>query len=112
MSKEVRNLYEMIPVHRRDSEVRDDGMVDVLIPRYGEGRIGRLLRSVFTNTPVRVHLDEIGTSVWKLCDGRHSVHDIGQTLQGQFGERIEPVYDLLEQFLVQMKRSELIDWKN
>jgi hypothetical protein len=107
--KDPQNLYELTPRRRRDFEERDDGTVDVLVPRYGGGRVGRLLRSVLNNKPVRVQLDDIGTKVWRLCDGRRTVLDIGTELQDAYGERIEPLYDRLGQFLEQMRKSGLID---
>jgi hypothetical protein len=81
----------------------------VLIPRYGDNAIGRLLKKVLSNRPVRVHLDDVGTSVWRLCDGDRTVKQIGEALHEQFGERIEPVYDRLETYLKQMQRADLIE---
>ena len=112
MAKPVRNLYELVPVQKRTFDENDDGTVDVFLPRYGEGRVGRLMKRVLSNTPVRIHLDDIGTSVWRLCDGTRSVLEIGESLHEKFGSRIEPVYDRLEVYLEQMRSSGLIEWKN
>jgi hypothetical protein len=109
--QQVLNLYELVPVRKRDFEARDDGAVAILVPRYGGGAAARILKLFLSKTPVRIHLDAVGSSVWMLCDGEHSVSDIGKSLHEAFGERIEPVYDRLEQFLTQMKRADLIDWK-
>jgi hypothetical protein len=111
MAKPVRNLYELVPVQRRTFDENDDGTVDVLLPRYGEGRVGRLMKRVLSREPVRVHLDDVGTSVWHLCDGERSVQEIAESLHEKFGSRIEPVYDRLEMFLEQMRTSGLIEWK-
>jgi len=110
VAKETRNLYELMPQQRRSFETLQDGTIDVLIPRYGNNPVGRVLKSIFNQRPVRVHLDDIGTRVWLLCDGSRSVQDIGRSLHDEFGERIEPVYDRLETFLNQMIRAGLIDW--
>jgi hypothetical protein len=106
------NLFELVPEQIRSFEELEDGTIDVLIPRYGRGAIGRVLKKVLSDRPVRIHLDDIGTSVWRLCDGKRSVHEIGQSLHKEFGQRIEPVYDRLETFLKQMKRADIIEWKN
>ena len=103
------NLYELRPRQRRLYEERTDGTIDVLIPRYGENVVGRLLKKVLNNRPVRVHLDDIGTSVWRLCDGRRTVHEIGRSLHVKFGDRIEPVYGRLETFLKQMQQAGMIE---
>jgi hypothetical protein len=110
--KPVQNLFDLRPRQRRSFEELDDGTIEVLIPRYGNNAVSRLLKKVLSNRPVRVHLDDIGASVWRLCDGQRTVHEIGQSLHGQFGDRIEPVYDRLERFLKQMKQAGLIELEN
>lgn len=112
MAKEVKNLYDLIPERSHAFEELGDGTIDVLLPRYGGGQVGRILKSFLSQRPVKVRLDEIGASVWRLCDGEKSVHEIGELLQDQFGERIAPVYERLEAFLNQMKKAGMIDWKN
>ena len=112
MPKHTENLFELKPRQLRSFEELDDGTIDVILPRYGDTRIGRLLKRVLSNRPVRIHLDDIGTSVWQMCDGRRTVDEIGRSLHDRFGDRIEPVYDRLEEFLMQMKRAGLIDLEN
>ena len=112
MAKPFQNIYELVPVQKRTFDENDDGTVDVLIPRYGEGRVSRLMKQVLSKEPVRIHLDDVGTSVWRLWDGTHSVLEIAESLHKKFGSRIEPVYDRLEMFLEQMRSSGLITWKN
>ena len=66
----------IIPVHNPSIawEKVEGGEVVVRIPRRSD-RLGRLISKVF-KVPDRkeVLLDEVGGSVWELCDG---VHDIG-----------------------------------
>ena len=45
----------------------------VFIPRFGDGRVGGVLEKLFRGAPIALHLDEMGTAVWRLCDGRRSV---------------------------------------
>lgn len=108
----TKNFYDLVPAQRRTCRERDDGTVEVLVPRYGKGIFGRVLAKFLNNRPVGVTLDDIGTNVWRLCDGRRSVYEIGREMHGRFGDRIEPVYERLETFLTQMHRAELIDWKD
>ena len=112
MGEDVRNLYDLIPGRLRPFEEKLDGTVEVLLPRYGENPMGRLLKNVFNNKPVRVQLDDIGTRVWRLCDGQHSVHEIGESLHKEFGDCLDPLYERLGQFLEQMRKSGLIEWVN
>lgn len=111
MTNNVKNLYDLVPEKQYGFEELKDGAIDVLTPRYGSGRVGRLLRSFLNPKPVRVRLDDVGASVWRLCDGRRSVYEIGEALRHEFGDRIEPLYDRLSTFVLHMKRNELIDFK-
>jgi len=110
-STKVRNLYELVPLRRRPFAGQEDGTVEVLLPRYGENLLGRLLEYIFTSRPIRVHLDDIGTAVWLLCDGARSVQEIGESLREKFGDGIEPVYDRLGTFLEHMRMRGMIEWK-
>ena len=112
MVQMVKNLLELVPEQKRTSEERPDGMIDVILPRYGNGWLSRILESVFRGAPVRVQLDDVGTRVWRLCDGHRCVRDIGTSLHAELGDSIEPVYDRLGEFFKQMKKAGLIRWKN
>jgi len=112
VGEKTRNLLELIPEQRRESEDCADGTVEVIMPRYGEGWFSRMLERIFRGAPVRVQLDDVGTSVWRLCDGRRNVREIGSEIHGQFGDSIEPVYDRLGEFFKRMDRAGIIGWKN
>jgi len=86
----------------------DDGEIDILVPPYGRGRIARKLESWFKASSHKVHLDDIGTFVWRRCDGTTRVSDIAAAMHDHFGERVEPVEDRLVQFLQQLVRSRFL----
>jgi hypothetical protein len=111
MTKQGPNLLDLIPERTRPSRDEPDGTITVLVPRFGDGRAGRLLQKFIGKSSISLHLDTIGTEVWKLCDGRRSVYEIGGCLQEKFGDRIEPVYERLGSFFRQMKRAGVIDWR-
>ncbi len=110
MAKQTLNFYELVPRQKRLFEERGDGTVDILLPRYGNSAINRVFKQFLNQKPVHLHLDDVGASVWRLCDGRRSVREIGATLHERFGGRIEPVYDRLGTFLEQMRKGGMIEW--
>jgi hypothetical protein len=101
----------MVPERKRPFAKREDGTVEVIIPRYGEGRVGKILSRFLKDEPVRLRLDRIGTTAWELCNGSNSVMAIGEHLKKCFGDEVEPVYDRLALFFMQMENRDLIDWK-
>ncbi len=55
-----------------------------------------------------IKLDKIGTVVWQHCNGKNTVRDIGEILGKEFGPDIEPIYERLFKFIVQMHKGKLI----
>jgi hypothetical protein len=106
-----RNLLTLVPERTKDYVLRDDGLVDVIIPRFGDGRVAKVLETLIKRSPILLKLDEVGTLTWHLCDGKHTVAEIGDQMQKTFGQKVEPVYDRLALFFKEMEKRELIRWK-
>jgi len=96
-------------LRRLDWNEADDGRVIVLRPRFGEGRMGRRLAVLFGLGDYRIRLDEIGTLVWRRCDGSHRGSEIAEELRREFGSRIEPAEERLNRFVDQMLRARMIE---
>jgi len=63
------------------AERREDGTVLLKVPRR-EGFVGKLLGALFMVPKVRkISLDEIGSAVWLMCDGRRSLAEISREVQ-------------------------------
>ena len=86
----------------------DDGRCVVLRPRFGEGRIGRWLAARLGNPCYRIRLDEVGSFIWKACDGETALTQIAGRLRAEFGERVEPAEERLARFVQSMLRSRMV----
>ncbi len=106
-----RNLLEMVP--RRDQEWIDteEGLVKILIPRYGRSRLGRWVAGRLSRPNIPVRLDEVGSSVWRACDGIATVQEIASTVEARFGDRIAPVHERLGKFFAALERGRFIRWR-
>ena len=63
----------------------------------------------FDRPPVtHVHMEPIGSFIWRQIDGRHSVYEIGQLLHETFGEEAEPLYERLSVYMKQLENNGLI----
>ncbi|MXY25899.1 MAG: PqqD family protein [Acidobacteria bacterium] len=87
----------------------DDGRCVVLRPQFGEGTIGRWLASKLGDPCYRIRLDDVGTFIWKACDGETPLTEIAGRLRRAFGERVEPAEERLARFVRSMLRSRMID---
>lgn len=53
-------------------------------------------------------MDEIGSMIWIMCDGKHTVNDICTELDAVYHEDVEPVLDNVSKFLEVLLKSNLI----
>lgn len=109
--KEKINFLDLIPIRTTQWEKRENELVVLLKPKFRNKLIAKYILPKMKNPFFRIKLDEIGSFVWKLCNEKNTVWDIGVKLKEEFGEKIEPVYDRLIIFLKQLERGKCIKFK-
>jgi hypothetical protein len=92
-----------IRVERSVAWCEEEGRVVLLVPRFGHGRVGKILGGLFGRHPIRVRLDDTGSRVWRLLDSCPTVEAIGQAL-GE-GLQDEAVKGRLDHFLRLLQRA-------
>ena len=94
---------------RRRLEWREeDGRCVLLRPRLGASRPGRWLAGLAGDPHYRIRLDEVGTLVWKACDGRTSLAEIARSMRSAFGVRVEPAEERLARFVRRMLKGRML----
>jgi hypothetical protein len=53
----------------------------------------------------------VGSCAWESCSGELTVKELGEILQVRFGEKVEPLYDRLANFLQSLERNRFITFK-
>ena len=106
--KEAPNLLDLKPVRLVESERTDDDRVTLLKPKFTWRPLAKLVQPRLKRPYYKIHLDEIGTFVWDRIDGETTVGAIADAAKEHFGEKIEPVYDRLKQFLYQLESGKFI----
>ena len=97
------------PRRMLDWREAEDGRCIVLRPKFGRSPLGRWLGSRVGEPHYRIRLDEIGTFVWKACDGRTSLSSIADQMREEFGPRVEPAEQRLVAFVGKMLHSRMLD---
>jgi len=71
-----------VPLRNEAVEVgrTDAGDVQLSVPRRDTWWVKALARLLYVPKRRRIALDEVGSFVWELCDGRHNVRQIIQAL--------------------------------
>lgn len=64
----------------------------------------------FLNTPQKfdIDLDEFGSLVWDLIDGKRSVYEICNETKNRFGKTTEPVYKNVITIIKQFSHNQMI----
>ena len=86
----------------------EDGRCVLLRPRFGRSRPGRCLAALTGDAHYRIRLDDIGTLVWKACDGRTTLAEIAGAMRSAFGDRVEPADERLARFVSRMLKGRMI----
>ncbi len=102
------NYLELTPIANYTYEKKENGLVNVLVPRFTDKLLGKYLQPRLKNKYIKANLDDIGTATWLLINGNNKVHQIANDLSEQFGEKIHPVNERLTQFLTQLYQAGFI----
>jgi len=106
------NLLELVPSRIVNFELRESNLVTILAPRFRNGIFKKLFQPRLKKPFLKVDLDEIGSEVWLLCDGKRNIKEIGERLKEKFAERIEPCYERLSLFFKQLENARFIEFIN
>jgi len=86
-----------------------NGKVIIVRPKWKLPLAKKLFGRFTKSQNFRIKLDDLGSAVWKNCDGKYSVKEIGEILGKEFGQEIEPIYDRLIKFILQLQRNKFIE---
>ena len=98
--KSGENYLDRIPVRKVGLEwdKAEDGIVTLLVEN--KGFFNRAAQLLLRKPKVsHIHLDEIGSYVWCEIDGKRTLAEIAEPFGEHFGEKIEPKYERLCEFV-------------
>lgn len=100
------NILDLVP--KKTMKWKRGDKVSIVVPR-ARNIIGKhFIDALGMKQTYRIKLDEYGSAVWKLCDGKRTVVQIGDELQKKYGKSVEPLYERLAIFIGVLKREGLI----
>ncbi len=112
--EEVLALYKTyIPaVTEKISEwcIDDHGMVT--LSTENKGIMNTIMQKVLKKPRISfIHLDEMGSFIWPLMDGKTTVKEIADQVEEHFGEKAHPLYERLLKFFEIVESYDFISWK-
>lgn len=106
------NLLDLIPEQKVKFEELDNGKITLLKPKFKNKFLVKYFQPNIKQPNYKIKLDRFGSFVWKQCDGKNTVEQIGNLLKEKFHDEIEPVYDRLAIFIQSMASNGFIKYKN
>lgn len=85
-----------------------DGLVILEYPKNFSNFEGWLHKRIGGPNNIRRPMDELGSKIWLMCDGKHTLQDICTELDEQYHEEVEPVLDRVWKFLEILLKQNLI----
>lgn len=106
--KEKINLLDVIPCKAGHVLTENEGELSVIaFPRFKRAWMRKFLLPKGMSPYIRVRLEEHGTAVWNLIDGKRTVREIIQLLSEHFGN--EENYDSrVTIFITQLRKDGFI----
>jgi hypothetical protein len=102
------NYLDLTPICAKKHLIGDDEKVTVLIPKFTNKFVVERIVPKLKHPDMKLNLDEIGSAVWLLMDGKKKVKEIALELSQKFGDKIQPVDERLTKFLTQLYEQRLI----
>lgn len=102
------NYLTMTPMANFEHIVNEKGLIDVLVPKFTDRVLGKILQPRLRNKYIRANLDEFGSETWLLINGNNKVSEIADKLTEKFGDKIQPVHQRLTIFLTQLYNAGFI----
>ena len=106
-----KNLLNFVPIrkYKWSRQEKNKELVRILKPRF-DSKLGKRFGNKFNiKETYNINLDEYGTAVWRLIDGKQTVHEIGEMLKTEFGDSVEPLYPRLAAFLRILEANSAIE---
>lgn len=104
------NYLELTPFRNYDFKVKSDGLIDVLVPRFTDKILGKILQPKLKKPFIRANLDELGSATWLEINGEKKVSEIIKNLDATMGDIIQPSQQRITLFLSNLYRNGFINF--
>lgn len=109
--KKNENYLERIPA-RKDGVLWSEKDGIVTLETENKGAMNRILQILIKKPKVSyIHLDEIGSFVWTVMDGKKDIIKLGEKVKDRFGEKSEPLYERLVKYFQILESYGFSEWK-
>lgn len=98
--KSQENYLDKMPFRNPDINWTADDKGIVTLEIENKGIIKKVTQILFKKPKISyIHLDEMGSFIWPLIDGKKDITAIGEFVKEHFGEKANPLYERLAQYI-------------
>ena len=106
------NYLEKIPERSGGLGWKIDGNGIVTLEIENKGIVNKVAQKLFKKPKISyVHLDETGSFVWQIMDGKKSIIDLGKEVEEKFGDKASPLYERLAKYFQILDSYGFVKWK-
>ena len=107
------NYLDLIPCRASELRWHKDLKEKMILEVENRGIFNTIAQKVFGKPRyTKIHLDENGTFIWPLIDGKKTVTDIAALVKEEFGEKAEPLYPRIVKYFQIMESYHFINFIN
>jgi len=107
--KKGENYLAYVPAisEKNTWDAGEDGIVTIHMVHTGF--YDRIAQKFFHRPRVsHIRLEEYGSFIWQLIDGKRNVGEIALQLKEQYGTKVDPLYDRLVQYMKILRNNGFI----
>ena len=111
--KQQENFLDYVPKHNSLFEYRDNKAGNIEVKVHNKGVFNKIAQ-VFAKRPKYsfIELDEFGSFIWRQMDGEKTIYEIGLAVKEHFGEKAEPLYERLCEFIKILHKNHFVVYMN
>ena len=103
------NYLDFVPKRNEKFSWEMDESGNVVVFVEHKGVFDKIAQKYFGKPSVsQIHLEEMGSFIWPLIDGTRDVMQIGKEVEEHFGEKAQPLYPRLVQYMSMLENQGFI----
>lgn len=105
------NLLDFVPKRNSLISFTEDKKGIVTLEVKNRGFYNRIAQIFFRRPKTSfISLEEFGSFIWKQIDGTRTVMEIAGLVKDEFGDKAEPLYERLGQYMKTLRKCDYILW--
>ena len=109
MKNKSENYLKKIPAHKQGLGWSQDETGIVTLEMENRGIANRIAQKLIKKPKISyIHLEKFGSFIWLQIDGKRDIVQIGELVRERFGDKAEPLYERLAQYIKTLENNQFI----